>query len=169
MPDLEGMNYEMGHVPIDINTDTHCNWVSMKDYDVCHIKIKTGAMGASTTITVNKGTDLVETYTSTVAFDEYYIKADCSAYASEDATPSGIFTRVTGAAGTIACATANTMIIIPIKAADLGEYSAGLNYSCIQAHHTDPGGIDMVDVDYVFPASGAARKLQIPPTVVGYP
>ena len=171
MPDLEGMNYEVGLVPQDINTHNPANWIDMSKHDVCHIVIMCGAMAADwASLVIDIGTDKDGTHDSTYAFDEYYKKTDVSAYSGENATPSGIFTRVTGAAGTFASgATANQLFVIPVHAADLGSYSALLPYRFMRLHIADPANTDLVAVLYVFPKKGAMFDMQIPPTVVGYP
>lgn len=169
--DLDGMNYEVMLVPQDMNTHNPSNWIDISGYSTVHVVILCGAMAADcSAITINIGTDLSETHTSTFAYDTYYKKADVSAYAAEDATPSGIFTRTTGAAGTFATgATANQIFVIPIKVAELGEYSAALPYKCIQLHITDPGNTDIIGALVVGLADGARFKKQIPPSMVGYP
>ena len=129
-----------GAAPQDVNSAADGNYISMKGYDHCTIVIKSGALAASTAITVNKATAVAGTSETTLAFTEMWT--------NDGAATLSALTKTTVTANTFDVDVANSMYIIEIPA-DTIQAGSTTEYDCIQIAFGAAGNTTLVDATYI--------------------
>ena len=117
------------------------NYISLKGYGWCTIVIQTGAWaGGTAAITINKATAVAGTGETTATFTEMYT--------NEGAATTDTLTATAVSSNTFNLDTANSMYVIELDPASLGEYD------CIQLAVATPGAnADLVSALYILSES----------------
>lgn len=122
--------------PQNIDGGMTGNYICTKNVEHARILISTGAMGASTNLTINKAkTAAAGNATQWLDWAETMVETNVSASYGEDASPTKVFTRTTVTSDTMALATANALYSIEFDPIELGE-----GYDYFTVAFSDPTG-----------------------------
>lgn len=136
---LDTLQIETGLVPKDITGAAQTGqYISLSKYEECLVVIQQGAWaGGTPAVTLYKATDVSATGETALAFEKYYSKAGVTA---------GTFTEVAVSSNTFnLTATANTLTVIPVTAAMLGD-----TYDAFCVKVASPGtNADLLSISYV--------------------
>jgi hypothetical protein len=122
--------------PQNIDGGKTGNYICTKDAEHIRILVSTGAMGAASSITINKAkTAAAGSATQWTDWSQTMVETNVSASYGEDASPTKTFTRTDVTSDTMSLATANSLYSIEFDPIELGE-----GYDYFTVVFSDPTG-----------------------------
>lgn len=123
-------------IPQNIDGGMTGNYICTKNAEHIRILISVGAMGAASSLTINKAkTAAAGSATQWLDWAQTMVETNVSASYAEDASPTKIFTRTDVTSDTMSLSTANSIYSIEFDPIELGE-----GYDYFTVVFSDPTG-----------------------------